>query len=387
MLKKSAVILFLVCICFSSVYADYPYDSVCPSPAGGRYLQGTDGDQWDFWKCECVSYAAYMMSGVNFSNSYRGASWGNGGHWNDAAGNVSGQNIVVDNYPLPGDIAYWEYNWTGDPNNHSDDYGHVAFVEKVHFNSSGNPVSVDISEYNFNNAYDYGTRNNVPVNNPSGFIHILAYEEGVTTLGYLDCYEMGDLCSNQTHEEWGRIVNKVWNDYRCTNCTSSYDVAFINTTATGFGGGDSSSGSASLPDFIIKKIWLSDSSGKPKTVFTPGEAMQIHVEVKNDGVDTPSGIEVKYYRSNGYKKDSNPTTLATDFINKDDLDGGETHNELKNTTAPTTLGTYNMTAKADSDHDVDEEHEGNNWSDEAAFTVVNTVVSFKLLPFMNSILE
>ncbi|KKP95916.1 MAG: hypothetical protein US25_C0017G0005 [Candidatus Moranbacteria bacterium GW2011_GWE1_36_7] len=125
----------------------------------------------------------------------------------------------------------------------------------------------------------------------------------------------------------------------------------------------------SLPDFVIKKIWLSDSAGIAKTTFTPGEAMQIHVDVKNVGADTPSGINIKYFLSNGKKRDSNPKKISTDFIHKDDLQGGETHSELKNTTAPTTLGTYNMAAKADSDSDITEMRENNNWSDEAVFVV------------------
>jgi hypothetical protein len=152
----------------------------------------------------------------------------------------------------------------------------------------------------------------------------------------------------------------------CAPSVSSYSAVSGGGFQSNRGaGGDN----GSLPDFIIKNIWLSDSSGNNKTVFTPGEAMQIHVEVKNVGVDTPSGIDVEYFRSNGYYKDSDPTNVGTDFIHKDDLEGGETHNELKNTTAPMTPGRYNMTAHADSGHDISEEHEGNNWSDEAVFTV------------------
>jgi murein DD-endopeptidase MepM/ murein hydrolase activator NlpD len=152
----------------------------------------------------------------------------------------------------------------------------------------------------------------------------------------------------------------------CAPTISTYSaVNGGNFHSNGGAGGDT----GSLPDFIIKNIWLSDSAGSPKAIFRPGEAMQIHIEVKNTGADTPSGIDVDYFRSNGYYKDSSPTYLATDFIHKDDLEGGETHNELKNTTAPTTAGRYNMTAKADPDNDVIEEHDGNNWSEEAVFVV------------------
>jgi murein DD-endopeptidase MepM/ murein hydrolase activator NlpD len=142
-------------------------------------------------------------------------------------------------------------------------------------------------------------------------------------------------------------------------------------------------GNGSLPDFITKKIWFSNSSGNPKTVFKPGEAMQIHIEVKNVGADTPSGIDVDYFRSNGLYKDSDPKNIGTDFIHKDDLEGGETHNELKNTTAPITKGRYNFVACPDPDHNVAEEHENNNCSDEAVFKVddlkwLNPIINYIL---------
>jgi subtilase family serine protease len=142
-----------------------------------------------------------------------------------------------------------------------------------------------------------------------------------------------------------------------------------------------------LPDFIIKTIWLSDSAGNAKTVFTPGQAMQIHIEVKNVGADTGAGIDVDYFRSNGYYKDADPSNVGTDFIHKDDLKGGHTHGELKNTTAPTSKGIYNMTAQADAGSSVNEEHESNNWSDEAVFEVNESVNSNWLIPVINYILN
>ena len=364
------LMLFLVRDAFAYNNSGYPYsDSSCR-------LDGPS-DPYGFRKANCTSYVAYMLNlyGVGFNNAYlqpSGDTWSNAGLWDDAAGDVV-ENIIVDDYPLPGDVAYW--NTLGGT-------GHVAWVEKVYYDISSNPIAIDITEYNVNYCA-FGQRINLSLSgqdHPDGFIHILAYNEGVASLHYLDCYDSGNLCSNQTHEEWGWIANKAWNDYRCTSCTGNYDQAFVNSTAIGFGGGGNESGSTSLPDFIIKKIWLEDANGNTETNFSPGEAMKIKIEVKNVGTDTPSGVDVDYFRSNGYNKDSNPTNVGTDFINKDDLDGGETHTETKNTTAPTTLGTYNMTAHADSGHDVDEEHESNNWSDEAVFVVANPPPNLSWLP-------
>jgi hypothetical protein len=65
MLRKIMVLLaVMVCMYFGNAYAEnnYPYEIVCPNPAGGRYrVDLGDIDQWDFWKCECVSYTAYRM--------------------------------------------------------------------------------------------------------------------------------------------------------------------------------------------------------------------------------------------------------------------------------------------------------------------------------------
>ena len=201
-----------------------------------------------------------------------------------------------------------------------------------------------------------------------------------------------DLCMNTSPPDSRCDGSDITSFQECVYEGSSLCAPSINDYSAVNGGGFHSSGGAGgdtggLPDFIIKKIWLSDSTGNAKTVFSPGEAMQIHIEVKNDGADTGSGIDVDYFRSNGFYKDSDPTNVGMDFIHKDDLKGGETHTELKNTTAPTTLGTYNMTAHADSGHDVDEEHESNNWSSEAVFTVANPVNNDWLWLIINYVLN
>jgi len=360
-----ALLLSLSSNVFGYTDPDYPY-TVSSGCRDVCYQ-----DDYNFCKNNCTSYVAYMLNlyGVDFNNGYLGASWGNGGHWDNAARDAG---IVVDDHPLPGDVAYW--NTLGG-------VGHVAWVEKVYFDSNGNATNIDVTEYNYcGEGCAWGQRLNLPANNPDGYIHILAYNEGVTGTHYIDCDETYDLCNNQTQQEWGWILQRVA-DYRCKTC-SGQNMTYVNSFFDGMGMGGG--GGGAKPDFVINDIWLSDSSGNEKTVFKPGQSMQVHIKVKNAGASTSSGIDIDYFRSNGYHEDSDPTNVGTDFIHKDDLEGGETHEELKNITAPMTQGTYNITAHADAGHDVDEEHESNNDSDEAVFRVDNFGW---LVPIINQMLR
>ncbi len=221
--------LFLVFLSANSFGYDdhgYPYNVV-----SGCQTCYQDANR--FCQNNCTSYVAYMLNnyGIPFNNNYRlssGDRWGNAGRWDEAAGRISGSaDIVVDNHPLPGDVAYWNSAYPGDTT------GHVAWVEKMHFDSNGNATSIDITEYNYNDACSFETpTRNISASNPDGFIHILAYEEGVRSLHYLDCYEMGNLCDTQTHQEWGWITDRVYS-YRCQNCGGQYEAyadAFYNGT-------------------------------------------------------------------------------------------------------------------------------------------------------------
>lgn len=126
---------------------------------------------------------------------------------------------------------------------------------------------------------------------------------------------------------------------------------------------------ASLPDFFITKIWLEDASGNDKTVFLPGEQIKMKAQFKNKGGNATHDIEVRFYLSNGEHVDSNKQSVGTDNIHYYNIESGETHTETEGMYAPTTPGTYNITACADTQHDVTEEHESNNCSDEAVFIV------------------
>ena len=142
----------------AGVYAEngYPY-----SVAAGVYVT----DQWGFYQCECTSYCAYKLNTVNgiyFHNTNsHGSKWGNANHWDDFA---RSKNIVVNNTPAIGSIAYWD----------SGDSGHVAWVSAV------NGGNITIEEYNYgwvlingeyHGTHKYNTRT-IASSNPSGFIHI-----------------------------------------------------------------------------------------------------------------------------------------------------------------------------------------------------------------------
>lgn len=109
----------------------YPYRSTCPGVA-------SQTDPWSFYKCECVSYAAWKLNqrGIPFNNTYRmpsGKRWSNASNWKVAAGLAR---ISMDMNPKVGDIAWFTY-------------GHVAYVESV--TKSGSTVtSIVVSEYNYN---------------------------------------------------------------------------------------------------------------------------------------------------------------------------------------------------------------------------------------------
>ena len=113
----------------------YDYRGVCPTPNGGKRIL----DKWNFWECECTSYAADRVNerGVPFTSHYKGVRWRSAGNWINAAAQAG---TPYNKTPRRGDVAWFAY-------------GHVAYVEAV--DSYGN---VTISEYNWGYPHDYHTR-------------------------------------------------------------------------------------------------------------------------------------------------------------------------------------------------------------------------------------
>lgn len=149
----------------------------------------------------------------------------------------------------------------------------------------------------------------------------------------------------------------------------------------GLGGGDHST---SLPDFIMNNVWLQDTAGNSRTVFRPGESIQMKGQVKNTGVGAPSNaITIKFYLSNGENVDSNKQTVGTDTVQAYNLTAGSTHTETEGLNVPTLPGTYNIQVCADTDDSVNEEKESNNCR-HFVFRVDNFAW---LIPIINTILE
>ena len=141
--RKLGITIVLLCTFSFNAYAEntYKYKDVCPNPAGGNEYV----DDWGFYKCECTSYVAFKLNeaGIPFRNHYKGVHWGYASNWKSAA---EGAGVPTYNSPKPGDVAWWS--------------GHVAYVERVDYDSNGNWEKMWISEYNYDPPYghDYGTK-------------------------------------------------------------------------------------------------------------------------------------------------------------------------------------------------------------------------------------
>lgn len=367
----------LACVFSKNMLADNSYPFAIPNCESCPSV-----DPYGFCKSHCTSYVAFMLNsyGVNFTNSYKSGGWHNASSWNNAAIDVG---IKVDNHPVPGDVAFW---------NSLSGAGHVAWVEKVYFDPSGEATNIDITEYNYE-ACSYSSRK-ISANDPDGFIHILAYNEGVTGLFYLDSYENSS--PGQSKEEWGWILKKVWSSYRCKNgCNSNYAQSYIDTMAynIGMGGGPgyeiwiTDDPTPNLPDFKVEKSWLETPWGTEAYKYGLPEIAKMKAQFKNVGEGACSGdIEVHFYLSRGYKEDPHSgdgswTRVGTDFIQCENLQPGQTQTETEGIELWRDIpepGIWNIVACIDhpqDDHNnggnFPEEHESNNCSTEAVFEVTS----------------
>ena len=139
------------------------------------------------------------------------------------------------------------------------------------------------------------------------------------------------------------------------------------------------------PDFIAKKLWLETPGGTEKYTYSLGNSIITKAQFKNIGEGSCSGdITGHFYLSNGYNEDPHSGDGHWRRINAStthcsNLEPGETHTETETTIISewiTEPGVYNIVACIDhpqDDHnnggDYAEEHESNNCSTEAVFTV------------------
>lgn len=328
-------------------------------------------DKWNFAQCNCTSHSAHMVNiyGVPFVNGQYPPSnpkrWGNGGNWDDVARSVG---IPVDQNPLPGDIAYW---------NTKGGVGHVATVFKVRFDTNGNKIGVDYEQYNVD-KYAWSWERDVPIDDPDGYIHILAYEEGVSSTHYMDCYEMSSLCDFQTRSEWERILTDV-NRYRCKDCNGTYRVA-AETFYGGevFGGGTEASGSypisgstssGKLPDILVNSLNVEDAGKNIVPELHIGDRGYCRMQLKNSGTAKTDSFSTRCWLSDGLKIDKNPIDLGKEDTKN--IDPGKTHTEHEDFAVPIYPGPYNVVACGDSEKQRKELNEDNNcklktfrvWSD------------------------
>lgn len=342
-----------------------PYDP--SNPQGSAYWK----DKWNFAQCNCTSYSAHMVNiyGVPFVNGQYPPSnpkrWGNGGNWDDVARSVG---IPVDQNPLPGDIAYW---------NTKGGVGHVATVFKVRFDTNGNKIGIDYEQYNVT-PNDWSFEENASIDDPDGYIHILAYEEGVSSTHYMDCYEMSSLCDFQTRSEWERILTDV-NRYRCKDCDGTYRVA-AETFYGGevFGGGTEASGSypisgstssGKLPDILVNLLNVEDAGKNIVPELHIGDRGYCRMQLKNSGTAKTDSFSTRCWLSDGLKIDKNPIDLGKEDTKN--IDPGKTHTEHEDFAAPIYPGPYNVVACGDSEKQRKELNEDNNcklktfrvWSD------------------------
>ena len=394
MLRKVVMLLTMACMCYGNTYAEsnYPYKNVCPN--GGITIACVDNnndgkndfpcdywnpsrvingkwvnldywvDRWNFGQCECVSYTAYRMddelyalAGIHFNNSYRGQHWSHGKYWDDAADAAA---IKHDHDPIPGDIAYW--NSGGTP---ATSYGHVAFVERVEYDDDMKWTKVYISEYNGSNGHGYSSRSFVPsstrwLDNPSGYIHILAHQECATSY-YFNRMDAPWAFPEQTQEEWEKIFLLVWDKYRENNgsCDESSQVAFqqlwdaYGGLPGGFGGGsdsdfDDEGQTLNGPDanvvngFRVRNVGGSWQEGT--VTVSPGQEMEASWFIKNKGDETIDYFESFLYLSEDLDFDPDSDHSYGREEEEDDLDPGETDEKRRNFTAPTTPGTYYLYA-------------------------------------------
>lgn len=98
----------------------YRYRARCPQE------QDAFVDEWNYYGCECVSYAAWKAAEILGVQIF---GWGDAKNWDDVARSIG---YTVDHQPTPHSVGQFD----------SGPYGHVFWVEDVH------DGVVDITEYN-----------------------------------------------------------------------------------------------------------------------------------------------------------------------------------------------------------------------------------------------
>lgn len=144
-------------------------------------------DPWGLYKGQCVSYVAWRLN-VSMGHDPKKADgdWpftmekmgmagqGNASEW--SAG-LEGNGYKTDDEPKPGAVVWWDSNVgpTGDA-------GHVAVVE--HVGKDDRAGQVYVSQYNVSPKQLQYSEQWIPVDQPSGYIHVADYPDGESRVPY-----------------------------------------------------------------------------------------------------------------------------------------------------------------------------------------------------------
>jgi hypothetical protein len=135
----------------------------------------------------------------------------------------------------------------------------------------------------------------------------------------------------------------------------------------------SDSSESGKPDFVVKSLKLRDVDDDEQYEFDPTQTIKMEAVIKNDGsADSPEDVEIRYYLSDGYKKDGSGDwdRVGTENIQDYNMEEGELKTETAEFDAPNKPGkVFNIVVCADREDDIDEKYETNNCSTEAVFRV------------------
>ena len=130
---------------------DWGY-TTCPTSAPkcmNMKVYGTDGktygesDPYGYVFRNCTSFVAWKLVSLGVDPSHV-EGLGNGGQWYDKAANKSG--LTRGTTPKVGAAAVIPATY--DSNGNLKTFGHVAYVDKVNYDSSGNPISFEVQQSN-----------------------------------------------------------------------------------------------------------------------------------------------------------------------------------------------------------------------------------------------
>ena len=266
-----------------------------------------------------------------------------------------------------GDVAIFDFGT----------YGHVALVETVNRDSAGTPVSVDLSEWNYGSTYVNeacavtnafgvrGTRNGISVSNITRFWHIggetppNSYCSRLSSL-YAVCWEPNTDVSCKGGKNWKLFAYDTAETLRVS------DSRYCPADSSSIGGGSGtppvtgSNGSGSLPDLVMRDVYLEDANYNRVSKLHIGEKGHCHMSVINNGAVKAKGtFENRCWLSIGDQFDgSDAENIGKEDMS--DLDNGQSRVSHEDFYAPAYPGKRNLVGCTDASSKIVESNEKNN---------------------------